>query len=203
MAITGAILAGGRSSRMGTNKAFLTYHGERLIERAIRRFSEQFSDVVIVANDVERYRGLGPRVVPDLIPGFGPLGGLHAALWAAQTPYVFLAACDMPFAEPAMAFVLRELGAGADVVVPRFDGIFETMHALYARAALPAIEADLRAGRGKMIGFYPRVKVRAVDEAELAPRFPDLARIFWNLNTPADYERLLQGLGPAPERPDQ
>lgn len=203
MAITGAILAGGRSSRMGTNKALLEYGGERLIDRAVRRFSDRFPEVLIVANDVESYRGLGPKVVPDLIPGFGPLGGLHAALTAAENPHVFLAACDMPFAEPAMAFMLRDLGAGADAAVPKFDDIFETMHALYAKTALPAIEADLRAGRGKMIGFYSRVTVRAVDETELTARFPDLARVFWNLNTPDDYRRLVQGLGPSPEKPDQ
>lgn len=201
--ITGAILAGGRSSRMGRNKALLEYQGERLADRAVRRFRSVFDEVLLVANDASAYRDAGVPVVADLVSGMGPLGGLHAALRFATHDRVFLAACDMPFAEPAMAPFLDELAPDADVVVPVFRGTFETMHALYGRGALPAIEAALRAARPKMIGFYDQVEVRPVTESELGERFGDLALAFWNLNTPEDYLRLLRGLGPPadPARP--
>ncbi len=176
---------------MGRNKALLEFEGESLIQRAVRRLGEVFPEVMIAGGNPGDYAGLGVPVIPDLIPGLGPLSGLHAGLVAARNPYCFLVACDMPHAEPAMAGFFIERWGGAEVVVPRVGGYLEPMHALYHRSCLSQIEVQLTQENVKIIAFYPRVSTVEVTEDELRPRFGSLERIFSNVNTPDDYQRLL------------
>lgn len=204
--VTGLILAGGRSTRMGENKALLEFEGESLIQRAVRRLGEVFSEVLIVGGGSGEYSGLGVPEVRDIFPGRGPLGGLHAGLRNSGHPYCFLVACDMPFAEPLMAGFFLEKAQGAEVVVPRVGGHYEPLHTLYHRDCLPEIEAQLAGGDVRIIGFYNRVKTTEIHEAELRDRFGALDRVFSNINTPDDYRRALKKSGnlkPAERKPDQ
>lgn len=189
--VTGLVLAGGRSSRMGRNKARLELGGETLIQRAVRRLAEGFPEVMIVGGNPGEYSDLGVPVIPDQVPDCGPLGGLHAGLKAARNPYCFLVACDMPFAQPAMAGFFLERGGGADVVVGRVGQHLEPMHALYHRNCLGEIEIQLGREDLKIIAFYPRVNTVEIPEVELRARFGELEPIFSNINTPADYRGLI------------
>jgi FdhD protein len=145
-------------------------------------------DVLIVTNTPDLYGFLGLPMVPDAWPEHGSLGGIFTGLTACGGDAAFTVACDMPFLHPDVArLVIARAGEG-DVVVPRAGGQLQTLHALYAKACLPAIETRLRAGRLKIVGFFEDVRVVEVAEAEVARhRAPEL--VFMNVNTPEELER--------------
>ncbi len=187
----GVILAGGQSRRMGTNKALLDFGGEPLIERLARRFQDWFAQVVIVTNTPDVYAFLGLPMAGDRIPGLGPLGGLEAGLNASRFPRAFFAACDMPFVHEGLVRYMVELADQHDIVVPRLNGEYEPMHAVYTQACLPAITRKLDERKLRLISIYQEVRVRTVTEEE-ARRFGDPARLFFNCNTPEDLRQAVQ-----------
>jgi molybdopterin-guanine dinucleotide biosynthesis protein A len=183
---TGVILAGGASSRMGSNKALLPYRGGRFIEAICRQLAELFPEVIVVTNMPEQYRFLPCRKVPDLFPNIGPLAGIHSGLCHSATPYIFAVACDMPNLN---AELIRRLAAGAkgvDVVIPESGKGLEPMHAFYGQGCRAAMEEALVAGDRKIVSFFERVTVRTVSHGEVAAVDPDFAS-FRNINTPDDY----------------
>lgn len=194
MEACGVILAGGRSSRMGRNKALLELGGEPLIQRLVRRFSAWFRQVVVVTNTPEEYAFLGVPMVRDRAPGLGPLAGLEAGLKASRYEHAFFCAVDMPFVSEALVRYLVAAAPGYDVVVPAPGGEYEPMHAVYSRGCLPSIARNLEAGNLRLIAIFPDVRVREVSDAELAP-FGDLRRLFFNCNTPADLDLARRWLG--------
>jgi molybdenum cofactor guanylyltransferase len=180
------ILAGGLSSRMGSDKAFLDFRGEPLVARQARLLAPLASEVVVAGGDAVRLSALGLRAVPDLLPERCTLTGIHALLRGTTAPHVFAVACDMPFLN---ADLIRELLArrgAADVVIPRSDRGLEPLHAVYSRACLPAIEASAKSGLWKATAFHAglRVDVVAVRDADwlLEGRSP-----FLNANTPEEW----------------
>lgn len=183
--VTGVALAGGRSTRMGTNKALLEVGGVRLIDGAVAALRAIFAEVLVVANDPEPYAGLGLPILPDLVPGKGPLGGLYTGVSAAAHPHAFCLACDMPFANPALMRYLAGLAPGHDVVVPRTAEGLQPLHAVYAKGCLPAMHRQIEADRLKIDRLFDLVRVRYVEEAEIRPFDPEL-HSFWNLNTRED-----------------
>ncbi len=180
--MTGAVLAGGLSTRMGTNKALLEVGGVRLIDGAVATLRGILPEILIIANDPEPYAGLGLPILPDLVPGKGALGGIYTAVTAAGHPHAFCLACDMPFANPALIRYLAGLAEGHDVVVPRTTEGVQPLHAVYGKACLPAMRRQIEVDRLKIDRLYDLVRVRYVDEAEMRPYDPDLLS-FWNLNT--------------------
>jgi len=185
---TGIVLAGGKSSRMGFNKALIEFGGKRLIETAVDRLSGLFPEVLIVANDPDLYAHLGMPVIPDLIPGSGSLGGLYTGLASASHPTAFFAACDMPFLNPDLISLLVREAEGWDVVVPRVAGELHPLHAVYAKPCLPYMKEAIEGGRLKIAGFFPKVRVKPIDEPALRTVDPDLLGLM-NLNTPLELER--------------
>jgi molybdenum cofactor guanylyltransferase len=187
--VTGVVQAGGKSTRMGgAPKALLELGGRPLIERVVRVVRTVVDDVLVVTNTPDLYRFLGIPMVPDVFPDHGSLGGIYSGLAAAAGDAAFTVACDMPFLSPPVARLVVERAAEADVVVPRAGDELQTLHAVYAKACLPHMEARLRAGRIKVSGFFDAVRVLEVPEAEIA-RHADPARVFMNLNTPAELDR--------------
>ena len=187
--ITGVIQAGGRSTRMGGEpKALLELGGKRIVERVVDALGAVLADLLVVTNTPERYVFLGLPMVADRYPDGGALGGIFTGLDAARGDAAFTVACDMPFLSPdVMRLVLARAGE-ADVVIPRVDGQYETMHALYTKACLPAMETRLRAAQLKIIGFFPDVRVLEIDAAAVARhRAPQVA--FMNVNTPEELAR--------------
>ncbi|HLC21561.1 MAG TPA: molybdenum cofactor guanylyltransferase [Candidatus Methylomirabilis sp.] len=185
--MTGIVLAGGKSSRMGLNKAFIEFGGKRLIEATVARLAGLFPEVLIIANDLEPYAYLGVRVIPDLIPNSGSLGGIYTGLSAAAHPAGFFVACDMPFLNPALiALVVRE-AEGSDVVVPRVEGELQPMHAVYAKSCLPFIKEAIDLRMLKIARFFPKVKVKIIEEPALRAVDPHLLGLM-NVNTPLELE---------------
>ena len=192
-----AVLIGGKSRRMGVNKAFLNIGQVRLIEKIVAQLKRFFPEVLLAGNEPESYCSLGLPVVPDAYPGCGPLAGIHAALAAAAHPYLFITACDMPFLDLDLAALLLKNAPGYDVVVPRLGAYLEPLCAVYGKGCLPAIEAGLKEGRCKVTAFFAEVSVRYLDREELS-RF-DLKKIFFNLNSPDDLEMAIK-LGNPPNQ---
>jgi len=188
MQACGVILAGGRSTRMGRNKALLELEGEPLISRLARRFSCWFAQVVVVTNTPADFAFLGLQTVSDRIPGLGPLGGLEAGLQASRFEYAFFCAVDMPFVDESLVRYMVGEAPGHDIVVPRVAGEFEPMHAVYGKGCLPVITRNLDARRLRPIAIFTDLRVRVIDDAELR-RFGDPERLFFNCNTPDDWEQ--------------
>ncbi len=184
------VLAGGASQRMGTNKALLLVdEQETLVSRVVVNLRALSDDILLVSNTPELYAGMDVRHVSDQFQGAGPLAGLHAGLLAARHPWAFVAACDMPLIDHRLVRYMVVLTSGYDAVVPKVGESSEPLHALYSRTCLPAIETRLLVNQRRMISFYPDVRVRYVDEREIAI-FDRTGRSFANANTPEDWERL-------------
>lgn len=185
MPVSGIILAGGYSSRMGCDKSLLLFKSETLIERAVRKMRSVADEIIIASNDTEKYNLPGTVEVPDIFPDMGPLGGIHAGLMAASYPYSFVISCDLPFFEPQMAEYLLSRKKGYDVVVPEIQKHVEPVCAVYASRCLTPMEFCLAAGMNRIYKFYADVRVLHVNEYDLQP-WGDLKKIFFNLNTPED-----------------
>ena len=189
-----AILAGGQSSRMGQDKAFLMLGGRSVIERVLECVQPLSDEVTLITNTPERFRHLGYRMVGDVYPGKGSLGGIYTAIHAARNSHCLVVACDMPFLNADLLCHLTELAPGYDVVIPRIEEFPETMHAVYGKACLEPIKRRLLAGRLKIIGFFGDVRVRYVERDDAA-RFDPTFRSFLNINTPDDWERVQRMAG--------
>jgi len=189
MTITGVIQAGGRSTRMGGEpKALLELGGKRIVERVVDVLAGVLDELLVVTNTPERYEFLGLLMVPDRYPDGGALGGIFTGLDAAGGEAAFNVACDMPFLHPDVVRLVLARAGEADVVIPRVDGQYETMHALYAKACLAPMEARLRAGQLKITGFFPDVRVLDITaDAVARHRAPQIA--FMNVNTPDELAR--------------
>jgi len=162
--------------------------GRRIIERVVDVVGGVLDDLLVVTNTPERYAFLRLPMVADAFPDGGALGGIYTGLRAAGGDAVFTVACDMPFLHPAIVRMVVERAGEGDVVIPRTGGQLETMHAVYGKACLPAMEARLRAGQLKIVGFFPDVRVVELDAAPMAQhRAPDVA--FMNVNTPEELAR--------------
>lgn len=187
--ISAAIMAGGRSRRMGRDKAWLELGGRPLIAHVADVMREVADEVLVVAND-ERYATLGHRVVPDRYPDGGALGGIATGVGAAAHDRVLVVACDMPFLRADVWRLLIARSEGVDAVVPRTGGEWETLHALYTKACLAPMERALGEGRLRVISFFPDVHVREVPEADLRALDPGL-RALTNVNTPEELAAVL------------
>jgi molybdopterin-guanine dinucleotide biosynthesis protein A len=157
-------------------------------------------EVLIVAND-DRLAPLGLPIVPDAYPGAGSLGGIYSAVAAATHEHCLVVACDMPFLSTPLLRAMATESRDYDVLAPYLvvgenrqgasKGVYETLHAIYGRGALPAMREQLEAEHYRIIGFFPQVRVRALPEEYLRRHDPAL-RSFFNANTP---ERLAEARG--------
>ena len=190
MSVSAAIMAGGKSKRMGQDKAWIELDGEPLIRRVANVLAQVADEVIVVAND-PKYATLGLRVVPDRFPGGGALGGIATGVSAATHDRVLVAACDMPFLSAEVWRVLLDHRYEADVVIPKIGGEFETLHALYTKACLASMERSLAAGKMRVISFFDEVRVQAIEERELRVADPTL-RSFTNVNTPEELANALR-----------
>ena len=190
MSVSAAIMAGGKSKRMGQDKAWIELDGEPLIRRIATVLAQVADEVIVVAND-PKYATLGLRVVPDRFPDGGALGGIATGVGAATHDRVLVAACDMPFLSAEVWRVLLDHRPAADVVIPKIGGEFETLHALYTKACLAPMERSLAAGKLRVISFFDDVRVQAIEEPELRVADPTL-RSFTNVNTPEELARALR-----------
>jgi molybdopterin-guanine dinucleotide biosynthesis protein A len=187
--ITGVIQAGGKSTRMGGDpKALMELGGRRIVERVLDVMRQVTERVLLVTNTPDLYAFLGLRMVPDVFPDGGSLGGIYSGLRAAPDDAAFTVACDMPFLSAPVARLVVGRAAEADVVAPRIGEQWETLHACYGKACLAPMERRLREGRLRITGFFEDVRVLAITEAEVAA-LADPAVVFMNVNTPDELAR--------------
>lgn len=189
LAVSGIILAGGSSLRLGREKALIDAGGETLIERVVRHLSLVVEQIVLVTNDPERYAFLALPMVGDIYPNVGTLGGLHAGLAAIEAPYGLAVGCDMPFLNPALLRHMISLRAGCDVVMPRVGRYREPLHALYAQALARQFAREIEAGQRRVMLALGDAQVCYVDREELVRYDPHL-NSFFNVNEPQDVERM-------------
>ena len=185
--VTGVLLAGGKSRRMGEDKRFLSIGEETLYTRSLAVLRSIFERVlVVIAQDSPPVESDAP-VFRDLIPGCGSLGGLYTGLKQAGTPWVFAVACDMPFLDPGTIKHFVELKNEGDVVMAKLENRFHPMHALYHRNCLPIMEGFMHAREFKIhrLADHPALRVRVVAPEELK-RLDPAGRSFYNVNTPDD-----------------
>jgi molybdenum cofactor guanylyltransferase len=190
-----AILAGGRATRFGgRDKSALIVDGRPILERQIAELSHVTTDILIVGASclpslLRERTGAEPRLVSDIVPGSGPLGGIQAALTRARGDAVFVAACDMPYLDAPFVSYLLGLAREADAVVPRTEHGYHPLCAVYTRACLEPIALRLAERRLKMTDLLNDVRTRVVTAEELAG-FGGDRRLLANVNTPAEYAGL-------------
>ena len=193
--VTAVILAGGMSRRLGRNKALEPFQGEPLIHRVIGKMGRIASNIIVVANDVERVAELDlpdhATPVIDEYPGKGSLGGIYTGLRASPTEWAVFCACDMPFPSPRLYRALLSNRDANDAVVPLVEGRPEPIHAAYSRACLEPIREKLAADRLKISGFFDDVRVCYFTEDRVREIDPDLLS-FFNINTRQDLEKANQ-----------
>jgi molybdopterin-guanine dinucleotide biosynthesis protein A len=187
--LTICIQAGGQSSRMGEDKALKPFLERPLIQRVIERLRLIADELIVTTNRPDDYSFLHLRLIADLKPGRGALGGLYTAIASASNPIVAVVACDMPFAsapliEAATRLMVEE---EADVVIAKGEEGYEPLHAVYRREiCLPAIEAAIEADLWKVVAWFPQVKVRVLMPDEIT-RYDPTGLAFWNVNTPEEF----------------
>jgi molybdopterin-guanine dinucleotide biosynthesis protein A len=199
--LTVCIQAGGQSSRMGEDKALKPFLGRPLIQRVAERLIPIADEVIVTTNHPDNFRFLDLRLVSDLKPGRGALGGLYTAIASASRSTVAVVACDMPFASPTLLRAASRMlvEEEVDVVIPSVaprakragksvEG-YEPLHAVYRRdTCLPAIEAAIDADQWKVIAWFPQVKVRILTPDEVKEYDPS-GLAFWNVNTPEEFSK--------------
>jgi len=189
----GAILAGGGSQRMGTDKALVLWDGRPLLSHVVEIMTTLFSDVVIVGRDPGWWDDSRTTCVPDQYVGCGPLGGLGTALHYAQGRSLFLAGCDMPYLNPAAVLLVIQHLRDLQAAVPVVGGFMQTLHAAYAVGCLPHVEAHLTGSDLSMRSLLVDLKITIVTEEALRQVDPQL-RSVKSVNTPGD----LKGRAAAP-----
>ena len=188
MSLTVALMAGGKSSRMGTDKSFVSLLGKPMIERIRDRVADLGQDeTILIANrPAADYAHLNLSVFSDVLPGKGALGGIYSAIYRSSSDHTLIVACDMPFVNSALLrYMIGLCDDSTDVVIPTVDNRLQGFHAIYSKACLDPVRARLDTDRLKVIGFHEDVHMRYLDPAEWQPLDP-MGLSFFNVNTPED-----------------
>jgi molybdopterin-guanine dinucleotide biosynthesis protein A len=183
--LTGIILSGGKSARMGKNKAFIEIEGTPIVNRIHSLFKDLFKEIIIVTNEKELFANVDARIYIDIFPNRGVLGGLYTGLFFSSFEHSFCVACDMPFLKRSVIEFLISERSNFDVIVPRTKDGLEPLHAIYSKRCLEPIRKLLEQGRSKVIDLYPMVKVKTIEEHEFFAMDPK-KESFINVNTPED-----------------
>ncbi|MGO8988947.1 MAG: molybdenum cofactor guanylyltransferase [bacterium] len=182
---SGIILSGGKSIRMGQNKALIEIEGVPIINRIYDLFKELFEEVIIVTNHAASFKNFGSKILQDLIPGRGALGGLYTGIFFSSFQYSFCVACDMPFLNKSLVQYLFENIRGDDVIVPRTTDGLQPLHAIYSKNCLAPMQRIIEKGGYRIIDFYKMVRVKIVDEKDFLFLDP-CKQSFINVNTPEE-----------------
>jgi molybdopterin-guanine dinucleotide biosynthesis protein A len=183
--MSGIILSGGKSLRMGEDKAFLQIEGVPIITRIYNLFKELFQEVIIVTNQREFFKKFDSKIYQDLIPDKGALGGLYTGIFFSSFQYSFCVACDMPFLNKSLVEHLIKNIQDNDVVVPRTRDGMQPLHAIYSKNCIDPIERIIQEGKYKITDIYKMVRVKVVEEKEFLFLDP-LRESFINVNTPEE-----------------
>ncbi len=189
--ITIVLQAGGKSTRMGKDKALLPFLGIPLIKRLRDRFSDMGEELLVITNDFSGYQDLAVPLYKDIIPDHGALGGLYTALSISKNPLVGLIAADLPFASPALLAHLIKilLTSGADAAIPSTERGLEPLHAVYRRdTSLPLVKGAIDQNLWRMNSWFDQAEILILTPEETR-RVSSSKYTFLNLNTPEDLQK--------------
>ncbi|PJA95693.1 MAG: molybdenum cofactor guanylyltransferase [Ignavibacteriales bacterium CG_4_9_14_3_um_filter_34_10] len=186
MTVTGIILAGGKSSRIGQNKALLELSGKKIIEIIYEKISPLFNDVIIISNILEDYKFMKLKIYKDIYLGLGPLAGIHSGLINSRTEKNFIISCDLPLITREAVDYIKNFNSDKSVVIYKKSGRIQFLCGIYNKKCLPVLDDLLKSNNLKVRDFIAKIDVEILD-AEI---FPD--EIFFNLNTIQDYNYLLK-----------
>lgn len=186
------VLTGGKSIRLGRDKALEAFGTVNLVERVLSNLRLLKADLILVANTHQDFSILSRshefRVVFDIFPEKGPLGGIYTGISSSTTDYNLVVACDMPFLNVDLIRYMVEIRNDYDLVVPRKGKYYEPLHAIYSRNCLPVIDGMLKENELQVYQIIPLVKTRYVENSEIE-RFDPKHLSFFNINTEADLEK--------------
>jgi molybdopterin-guanine dinucleotide biosynthesis protein A len=196
--ISSIILAGGRSLRLGHDKVLEKLGDKSLIEQVVSRIDSLSKTIIIVTAHERTLTPLAtnPKIktVTDIYPGQGSLGGIYTGLVASSSFYNIVVAADMPFLNEALLRYMIKESDGFDFILPRVDGLFEPLHAIYSRNCIEPIKTILEQGKRVIVELFNYVKVRYI-ETEEVERFDPKHLSFFNINTPEDLAVARQMVG--------
>lgn len=187
--MTGVILVGGKSSRMGQEKALMSVGGVPVFRRILDVFEKLFDEILIVSNHQGRFSGYRHREVVDLIPDCGPLGGIYTALHFAKSDQIFVASCDLPFIHASIVKLLIKEANSYDIVVPDINGKLHPLHGTYSKRCIPFIWKQIENTSLNITKFINEVQglsIRRVGMQELFSEDLELRSLF-NMNTQEDW----------------
>ena len=170
---------------MGRDKAFIEIGGTPIIQRIYKILKKIFREIIIVANQRECYLSFKAKIVSDLIPNYGALGGLYTGLFHASYPYSFCVACDMPFLKEPLIHFLAQQTKGYDAIVPKTADGLQPLHAIYSKQCLPSIKHLIETGGFKITDFYSMVNTKIIEESEFI-HLDKNKESFININTPRE-----------------
>ncbi|HHV35650.1 MAG TPA: molybdenum cofactor guanylyltransferase [Syntrophomonadaceae bacterium] len=186
MDAAGIILAGGKSSRFKENKAMVKIASQRLIDRIVDVLASVLPKIILVTNTPEQYKTLGVQMVMDIIPGKGPLSGMHAGLISSPCDLNYVAACDMPFINADIVrYMVEQTEVCDDAVVPVIKGYPEPLAAVYRKTCIKHIEDSLINKKYQVKSFYPHIRLKYIPEKELQEYGG--GKNFFNINTRDDF----------------
>lgn len=202
MDITGIILSGGKSSRMGQNKSFLRLGEKTVIEGVIELMKSIFNEVIIITNEPEQYYTFGLKLFEDIYKDIGPIAGIHSGLTYSNTERNFIISCDIPLMNSAMITSIINLSDDYDITVPKADGFIQQLCGVYTKSLLPLIEQSIKTDNSEETRDNHQIKRKCkvhnllhysntniIDNIEgLSGYFPE---IFFNMNNSEDYERTI------------
>ena len=179
------IIAGGKSGRFGGDKSIYVHEGRPLISHVLDVIKPVFNDIKIIASDSEKFSFLGLEIIPDIIPGLGPLGGIYTALEKIDCTRVFIFPCDMPFLNTEFVEYMSRIPDLYDVIVPKAGDFFQPLHAIYSRKSLSKIKKQIDEKNFKMSSIFEDLNIRIVGEDEIG-FYEDPFVMFKNINFKAD-----------------
>jgi len=188
---TAVVLAGGKSSRMGSPKSLLPFGDEPLIARIVSALQRIFSEIVVVAAPDQELPSLPVQLVRDQVAYQGPVGGIYYGLKAAEGKFSFVTSCDAVFLNPRLITHLISQITDCDVVVPWWEARFQPLHAVYRKEVAPLLKGQLQRGELRPVYLFDKVRTRKVGEDEIRAFDPE-GLSFFNMNTPDDYARALE-----------
>jgi molybdopterin-guanine dinucleotide biosynthesis protein A len=191
LSMTSIILAGGRSSRLGRNKALQDIGGRSLIQRVVDRLAAVSTEIIIAtarAEPIPCSSDVRLRTVADIHPGKGPLAGIYSGLIASSSPCAIVVSCDTPFVSVGLLEYMTRTCPGFDIVVPRMEEKVEPLCAVYSKNCVDPIRELLKQNELKIIELYPIVTVRYMEEAEI-DRFDPEHLSFFNINDQVDLDK--------------
>ncbi len=184
-----AILAGGKSSRFPGNKALATWYHYSIIETIVKILEPSFRELFIISNSAQDYSHIKLDIYPDIIPGYGPISGIHSALKHSRAQRIFIVACDMPALNINLINWMCSIDTWAPIVIPELNEGMEPLHAIYHKSLTPLLETIISTGKTGMQRIIKQLPYRSVSYTEIKRFCPDLLCLK-NTNTLEELKRL-------------